>query len=336
MPPKRGSKRQQPASKSTEKAPVKRTRHSKAEVPTTEETDNTQETLENKQDAEPNVEQTEPENSDLNEPKAGNKKKPRNTTKSKDKEQKVSDQNAEEQKSEEEEEEAEALPPKQGKAKVKAAPKNKSIPNGDEDSENSTTVEAIKKVEKVENVETIETVVRVEEVQMTEEAENIQKTEEIVKVETVEKSEPPQQTTKESVDISLSLGTPNQTIYLKNLNDQINLDVLRQTLYMLFSPFGHIVSIVLMKNQKMRGQGHIAFGGVLSASNAIRAMQGQNLFDKPMKIAFAKKKSDAIAKMDGTYRMGGGNNKNPGSNGSVEKMEVDDYVVKYQDSDMED
>jgi len=53
----------------------------------------------------------------------------------------------------------------------------------------------------------------------------------------------------------------------------------------------------------MRGQAHIAFRDIASASSAMRACQGIVFFGKEMKIQYAKSKSDAIAKLDGTYRM---------------------------------
>lgn len=72
---------------------------------------------------------------------------------------------------------------------------------------------------------------------------------------------------------------------------------------MLFSPYGQVLSIVAMKTPKMRGQAHVAFANVASARSALRALQGFNLYGKDLKLAFAKTKSDAIAKLEGTYRM---------------------------------
>lgn len=101
---------------------------------------------------------------------------------------------------------------------------------------------------------------------------------------------------------SIPLGAPNQTIYINNLNDKVNKNVLRNTLYMLFSPHGHIISIVALKTPKMRGQAHIAFQDVASATLAIRAMQGIELFGKKMRIVYAKSKSNAVAILDGTFK----------------------------------
>jgi U1 small nuclear ribonucleoprotein A len=43
------------------------------------------------------------------------------------------------------------------------------------------------------------------------------------------------------------------------------------------------------------------FYEVSAATNALRKMQGFPFYDKPMRIQYAKTKSDAIAKADGTY-----------------------------------
>lgn len=78
---------------------------------------------------------------------------------------------------------------------------------------------------------------------------------------------------------------------------------LRLSLYMLFSPYGQVLSIVAMKTPKMRGQAFVAFSNVASATSALRALQGFNIYGKEMSLAYAKTKSDAVAKLDGTYRM---------------------------------
>lgn len=62
-----------------------------------------------------------------------------------------------------------------------------------------------------------------------------------------------------------------------------------------------ILQITAMKSLKRRGQAFIVFATVESAMKAVADMQGFPLQDKPMKIAFAKSKSDAISKQDGTF-----------------------------------
>lgn len=69
----------------------------------------------------------------------------------------------------------------------------------------------------------------------------------------------------------------------------------------LFSQYGTILDIVAMKTFKTRGQAFIVYRDISSATLAVRNLQNRSLFDKPMRVQFAKDKSDAIAKLDGTY-----------------------------------
>ncbi|KAK3022957.1 hypothetical protein RJ639_046775 [Escallonia herrerae] len=131
---------------------------------------------------------------------------------------------------------------------------------------------------------------------------------------------------------------PNQTIYIKNLNEKVkkeefgcyekvasklwwdefdlgaiacfstssvvefwNFHELKRSLYALFSQYGRILDIVALKTPKLRGQAWVVFSEVTAASNAVRQMQNFPFYDKPMRIQYAKGKSDCIAKADGSY-----------------------------------
>ncbi|XP_065844286.1 U1 small nuclear ribonucleoprotein A-like [Oscarella lobularis] len=94
---------------------------------------------------------------------------------------------------------------------------------------------------------------------------------------------------------------PNQTIYINNLNEKVKKDELKKSLYAIFSQFGAILDIITLKTVKMRGQAFVVFKDIGAATNALRSMQGFPFFDKQMRIQFAKSKSDAVAKIDGTY-----------------------------------
>ncbi|KAF8243135.1 RNA-binding domain-containing protein [Wilcoxina mikolae CBS 423.85] len=101
----------------------------------------------------------------------------------------------------------------------------------------------------------------------------------------------------------MSAIPPNQTLYIQNLNDKIRKPDLRISLYTLFSTYGVVLDVVALKTMKHRGQAHIAFRDVASATQAMRALDGMNIFGKDMKISYAKGKSHKIAKLDGTFRM---------------------------------
>ncbi|XP_019167228.1 PREDICTED: U2 small nuclear ribonucleoprotein B'' [Ipomoea nil] len=94
---------------------------------------------------------------------------------------------------------------------------------------------------------------------------------------------------------------PNQTIYIKNLSEKVKKEELKRSLYCLFSQYGRILDIVALKTAKLRGQAWVVFSEVTAASNAVRQMQNFPFYDKPMRIQYAKAKSDCIAKAEGTY-----------------------------------
>ncbi|CAI5953847.1 unnamed protein product [Closterium sp. NIES-64] len=94
---------------------------------------------------------------------------------------------------------------------------------------------------------------------------------------------------------------PNQTIYLNNLNEKIKKEELKKSLYAVFSQFGKILDIVALKTLRLRGQAWVVFEDVTAATNALRQMQGFPFYDKPMRISYAKTKSDVVAKSDGTF-----------------------------------
>jgi len=100
-----------------------------------------------------------------------------------------------------------------------------------------------------------------------------------------------------------SSTSPSQTLYLTNLPDKLQKHDLKRELYMLFSTYGTVLDIVAQKTMKMRGQAHIVFKDVQTAAQAMRQLEGFVFFGKPMRIAYAKSKSDFIAKLDGTFKI---------------------------------
>ncbi|KAF2655361.1 RNA-binding domain-containing protein [Lophiostoma macrostomum CBS 122681] len=96
---------------------------------------------------------------------------------------------------------------------------------------------------------------------------------------------------------------PNQTLYLRNLPDTIQKDDLKRSLYMLFATHGVVLDVNVMKTAQMRGQAHVVFRDIDSSTQAMRALQGFNIFGKDMSISYAKSKSDTLKKLDGTYQL---------------------------------
>ncbi|KAL4159185.1 hypothetical protein PRNP1_004951 [Phytophthora ramorum] len=94
---------------------------------------------------------------------------------------------------------------------------------------------------------------------------------------------------------------PNQSLYLNNLNDKIKADRMKATLYATLSQHGKILEIVMGRARRLRGQAWVTFDDVPSASNALRAVGGSVLFDKPVVAHFAKEKADVIARREGSF-----------------------------------
>lgn len=110
---------------------------------------------------------------------------------------------------------------------------------------------------------------------------------------------------------------PNQTLYVSNLYEKLKQEELKKILYACFSPHGKIIDVVAVKSFRLRGQAWIVFDDISAATDALRSLQGFPLLDKPMRIQYARGKSDAVAKVapvccspirnrftqaDGTYR----------------------------------
>ncbi|KAI9141451.1 hypothetical protein BKA69DRAFT_1073479 [Paraphysoderma sedebokerense] len=75
---------------------------------------------------------------------------------------------------------------------------------------------------------------------------------------------------------------------------------MKKTLRTLFEPYGDILDIIAAPTLKKRGQAFVVFEDVSSAKKAIKELQYYPLYNKPMIIQYAKRKSDAIAALDGT------------------------------------
>jgi len=100
----------------------------------------------------------------------------------------------------------------------------------------------------------------------------------------------------------MEASEPNNTIYVNNLNEKIKKEQLKRALHGVFSQFGKILDIVACRGKKLRGQAWVVFDELQPATNALRQMQGFPFFDKPMRISFARAKSDVISKRDGTFK----------------------------------
>merc|ERR1719384_1866698 len=89
---------------------------------------------------------------------------------------------------------------------------------------------------------------------------------------------------------------PNNTIYVNNINEKLKREELVQSLRHVFGQFGKIVDIICYtKILKAKGQAFIVFDQIESATKALTEMQNFMFYNKPIRVSFAKNKSDAIS-----------------------------------------
>ncbi|KAG0361708.1 hypothetical protein BGZ54_008996 [Gamsiella multidivaricata] len=96
----------------------------------------------------------------------------------------------------------------------------------------------------------------------------------------------PQATTQTTENVP----APSPSLYIKNLNEKIKLDVLKKSLRTIFGQYGEVLDIVAHSNIRMRGQAFVIFGDKDVATKAMSEVQGFPLYGKPMVIQYSKKK----------------------------------------------
>ncbi|MCJ1311325.1 hypothetical protein MMC25_004996 [Agyrium rufum] len=89
-------------------------------------------------------------------------------------------------------------------------------------------------------------------------------------------------------------------LIVKNLEESIKVDQLKEALTEIFSEYGTIIDLVAKTNLKAKGQAFIVFDTADSAEKAIEEIQGFELFEKPMVLDYAKSRSDATVLKEGT------------------------------------
>uniref|UniRef100_A0A8H7N6V4 RRM domain-containing protein n=1 Tax=Bionectria ochroleuca TaxID=29856 RepID=A0A8H7N6V4_BIOOC len=91
---------------------------------------------------------------------------------------------------------------------------------------------------------------------------------------------------------------PVSTVYVQNLEERVKPDALTYALRAIFEEFGNVVDIVAKKNLKAKGQAFVVFDDLQSAQTAIEEVQGFPLFDKPLRVAMARSKSDKTVELN--------------------------------------
>ena len=90
-----------------------------------------------------------------------------------------------------------------------------------------------------------------------------------------------------------AMTEPNETLYLKNLNDSVRANELRRTLYLLCSEYGPVVDVSLHKNPAGRGQAWVTFVDTQVAVGAVQKLSGLTIYERPISVQYAKRKGTA-------------------------------------------
>lgn len=94
---------------------------------------------------------------------------------------------------------------------------------------------------------------------------------------------------------------PNETLYIKNLNDKIKCEDMKKSLKNIFNQYGLIEDIIVMKSFWRKGQAWIVYDTIESSTKALNSLQGFVLFGKIMQINYSHNKSDVHTKRNGTF-----------------------------------
>ena len=68
-------------------------------------------------------------------------------------------------------------------------------------------------------------------------------------------------------------NAPNKALYINNINEKVQIDVLKKMFHMVFSQYGRVTEIIAHKGLKMRGQAWVVFQDVAAATSAMRGKQ---------------------------------------------------------------
>ncbi|KAI1382439.1 RNA-binding domain-containing protein [Hypoxylon crocopeplum] len=91
----------------------------------------------------------------------------------------------------------------------------------------------------------------------------------------------------------MASSQPISTVYVRNLEERVKLEPLKESLRTLFSEYGNVVDIVAKRNVKAKGQAFVVFDRPEAALQAVEELQGFELFDQPIQVALARTRSDA-------------------------------------------
>ncbi len=93
---------------------------------------------------------------------------------------------------------------------------------------------------------------------------------------------------------------PSQTLYIRNLHEKRNPKAITKQLTDLFSEHGKVLQVVA--SRKIKGQAFVVMSSCKQAKQAMLALQGKPLYDRPVDIQYSRRKSFVVAETDGTIK----------------------------------
>ena len=90
-----------------------------------------------------------------------------------------------------------------------------------------------------------------------------------------------------------------ETLYIKNLNEKIKIDELKEALNKEFSQYGEIIEIRVRNTIRLKGQAFISFKTKEQSSKAKKNLNDKLFLNKKLIIEFAKTPSDSILLLQG-------------------------------------
>jgi RNA recognition motif-containing protein len=90
-----------------------------------------------------------------------------------------------------------------------------------------------------------------------------------------------------------------ETLYIKNLNEKIKIDELKEALNKEFSQYGEIIEIRVRNTIRLKGQAFISFKTKDQSSKAKKNLNDKLFLNKKLIIEFAKTPSDSILLLQG-------------------------------------
>lgn len=94
---------------------------------------------------------------------------------------------------------------------------------------------------------------------------------------------------------------PVETLYVRNLNERIKPEQMRAVLEALFGQYGPLTEVHERKGHRFKGQRWVVFDDASDALKAVDGLNGFPLFEKPMEVCLAERRSNVKTKADGTW-----------------------------------